>query len=169
MDKEEMHYNSLVNCIWITRIARIHSEKRLLRKEGLFQLLNVYYSFFTIVFSIIAAFFNDNKLSLLTIFMSIFLLVAILYLNAQKFIDHARDFRKNYTDLQKLEFKLKHVTYKETDKIRSIEKDYCTLLDSICNHSTFDYYCALHDSNGEYRIFHYQFWVQVKYYWGIFF
>lgn len=158
---------SLSDCIWTTRIARINTEKRLVTKEDFCQFFNVYYSFFTIVFSIWAYCYQDSKLSLLTIFMSIFLLVGILYLNSQRYIEKAREYRRNYTDLQRLEFKLKHILPFEIDKIRSVENEYCQLLDSVCNHTTFDYYCALHDSRGEYREQRYTISIKIKYWWGI--
>lgn len=82
----EEEFRKFKEAIWITRISRIHSEKRLLEKENFCRILNVYYSFLTIVLSILSFVKKDDLLCLSAIFMSIFLLVAILYL-LLKFID----------------------------------------------------------------------------------
>ncbi|MBO6246598.1 MAG: SLATT domain-containing protein, partial [Anaerovibrio sp.] len=106
-------------------------------------------------------------LSLLTIFMTITLLVAILYLNSQQHLKQARDYRKNYTSLQQLEFRLKHISCTDDAEIRLLEDEYCHLLDSSCNHCTFDYYCALHDSRGLYKDPCWTGWIKAKYRWEI--
>lgn len=107
MDKEII--SRLSNQIWTTRISRVNAEKRLIAKENFFQWINIYYSCLTIIFSILSLYNKDDDLSLMTVFMTISLLVVILYLNGQKYLEHAREYRKNYTELQKLEFELNHV------------------------------------------------------------
>lgn len=154
MDSEKFKEN-LLERIWFTRTSRIHSEKRLIDKEEFYQFLNVYYSLITIILSILAYIWQCDTLSLLTIFMTISLLVAIVYLNSQKHLEHAKEFRKNYTALQDLEFQLQHTSHQDTETMREIEKQYCFLLDSSNNHSSCDYYCAAHDSKDEYRQKHY--------------
>lgn len=162
MDSEKYKEN-LLERIWFTRTSRIHSEKRLMDKEDFYQFLNVYYSLITIILSILAYIWKCDTLSLLTIFMTISLLVAILYLNSQKYLEHAKEFRKNYTALQDLEFQLQHSSHQDTETIREIEKQYCCLLDSSNNHSSFDYYCAAHESKGEYRQKHYSKYISRRY------
>ena len=61
--------------------------------------------------------------------MSISLLIVILYLNGQKYLEHAREYRKNYTELQRLEFDLEHVDENDQESIRKIYMKYCDLLD----------------------------------------
>ena len=163
----EEDFKKLKDTIWITRISRIHSEKRLLEIENYCRFLNVYYSFFTIVFSLLAFFKKDEFLSLLAIIMSILLLVAILYLDSQKCYERARNFRKDYTSLYELELKLKHISYTENESILTIEKQYCDLIDSNSNHTTFDYYCALADSKEDFKERYFTGWIPLKYYWGI--
>lgn len=166
MSEEDL--KKLKETIWITRLSRIHSEKRLLEIENFCRFLNVYYSFLTIVLSILAFLNKDETSSLLAIIMSILLLVAILYLDSQKCYVRARNFRKNYTSLYRLELQLKHISCTEKDNILAVEKKYCDLIDSNSNHTTFDYYCALADSNGEYKESHFTGLIPLKYYWGIF-
>lgn len=162
MDK----YKDLPDQIWTTRISRVNAEKRLIDKESFYQGINIYYSCLTIIWSILALVNNDEKLSLLTVFMTISLLAVILYLNGQKYLEHAREYRKNYTELHRLEFDLKRVSDDDIDAIRRIYTKYCDLLDSSSNHISFDYYRTVYGSSGAYRE---RRWgnVVVLYYWNV--
>ena len=115
---------TLANQIWTTRVSRVNAEKRLINKESFFQAINIYYSCLTIIFSILTLLNGnekngDEKLSLLTVLMSISLLIVILYLNGQKYLEHAREYRKNYTELQRLEFDLEHVDENDQEDIEN--------------------------------------------------
>ena len=144
-------YENLPDQIWTTRISRVNAEKRLINKEAFFQGINIYYSCVTIIFSILSLLNSNEKLSLMTVFMTISLLIVILYLNGQKYLEHAREYRKNYTELQKLEFELKGIDIDDVESIKNIYNKYCDLLDSSSNHISFDYYETVHGSSGEYR------------------
>ncbi len=159
-------YKTLPDQIWTTRISRVNAEKRLINKESFFQAINIYYSSLTIIFSILALVNNDEKLSLMTVFMTISLLVAILYLNGQRYLERAREYRKNYTELQKLEFDLKSICEDDVDSIKKIYTKYCDLLESCSNHISFDYYKTVHGSSGEYRDNRWKN-VRVVYYWNV--
>lgn len=160
MDK----YKALPDQIWTTRISRVNAEKRLINKESFSQAINIYYSCVTIIFSILALVNKDEKLSLMTVFMTISMLVIILYLNGQRYLEQAREYRKNYTELQKLEFDLKCIN-DDIESIKKIYTKYCDLLDSGINHISFDYYETVHGSSGEYRE---KRWKNVRfiYYWN---
>lgn len=142
---------SLQNQIWITRMSRVNAEKRLADKENFIQGINIYYSCVLIIFSILTLFEPNDKLSLVTVFMTIVLLIMILYFNGQRHLQSAREYRKNYTELQKLEFELEHLKEDEVDKISKIENRYCELMDSSSNHITYDYYMAVYRSKEEYK------------------
>ena len=88
-------------------------------------------------------------------------------MNGQKYLEHAREYRKNYTELQRLEFDLEHVDENDQESIRKIYMKYCDLLDSSSNHISYDYYATVHGSSGEY---HEKRWHSVcrKYYWNVF-
>ena len=144
-------YKDLSDQIWTTRISRVNAEKRLVNKEAFFQGINIYYSCVTIIFSILTLLNNNEKLSLMTVFMTISLLIVILYLNGQKYSEQAREYRKNYTELQKLEFELNNIDGDDVDLIKNIYNRYCDLLDSSSNHISFDYYETVHGSIGEYK------------------
>lgn len=162
MDK----YKELPDQIWTTRISRVNAEKRLINKETFFQGINIYYSCLTIIFSILAFINKDDKLSLMTVFMTISLLIVILYLNGQKYSEHAREYRRNYTELQKLEFDIKCIDEDDIEAIKKIYLKYCELLDSSSNHISFDYYEAVHGSIGVYREKRWKN-IWVKYYWNV--
>lgn len=124
--------------IWTTRVSRINAERRLVKKEKFIQVINIYYSCVTIIFSVLSLINGDNNLSLITTFMSICLLVTILYLNAERYMDHARDYRSNYTALHKLEMRLENEII-STDEIEKIRLEYCDLLDTTLNHTNLIY------------------------------
>lgn len=143
-------YKDLLDQIWTTRISRVNAEKRLKEKESFFQAVNIYYSCATIIFSILSLLEDNKNLSLITVFMTVSLLIVILYLNGQNYLEHARKYRKNYTELQKLEFELKYIG-NSNEEIERIFTEYCDLLDSSSNHISFDYYKTVYHSSGEYK------------------
>ena len=116
----EEEFRKFKEAIWITRISRIHSEKRLLEKENFCRILNVYYSFLTIVLSILSFVKKDDLLCLSAIFMSIFLLVAILYLDSQKLYERAKNYRNNYSSLYSLELRLQHMSHADSEGLQTV-------------------------------------------------
>ncbi len=165
-------YKGLSNQIWTTRVSRVNAEKRLVNKESFTQWINVYYSCVTIIFSILSLVHKDESLGLMTVFMTISLCIVIIYLNGQKNLEQAREYRKNYTALQKLEFELEGTEDNDIEKIKEIAKEYCNLMDSSSNHISFDYYKTVCGSTGNYYDKNWKN-VCVKYYlnqiwrWGI--
>lgn len=145
MDKKK---ETLADCIWFTRIARTKAEQRLIDKEKFIQFVNIYYSLFAISCSIISFVYNDRRMGLFTIFITIGLMVSILYLNGQKYLDKAKDYRDNYTELQMLEYELDNI---EGNDIENIQMKYCRLLKASCNHIYFDYLKAVQNSNDKYQ------------------
>lgn len=133
--------------IWFTRISRIKAESRLIEKEHFAQFVNIYYSLFAIICSIISYHYNDTKMGLFTIIITISLMVSILYLNGQKYLEQARDYRTNYTQLQILEMKAKD----PSQELVGIREEYCKLLNSSSNHIEFDYLKAISNASDEYK------------------
>lgn len=144
--------------IWTTRVSRINAERRLTRKESFIQGINIYYSCATSIFSILSIVNGDDKLGLVATLMSIVVLVCILYLNAQKYLERAKDFRHNYTEMHKLEMKLDTKNISEND-LNEIKNRYCKLLYGSINHIPYDYYCTIYESHGAYRE---KYWSQIK-------
>lgn len=133
--------------IWITRISRVNAEKRILSKEAFIQGVNIYYSIFTVCMSILSIVRHDDRMALCTVFLSIGLMVSIQFLNNQKYINVAMDYRNNYTELQKLEFDLED----NEVALSVIKGKYKELMKSNSNHISYDYYKALSRSNEDFK------------------
>lgn len=161
-----MNLDKLKNDLHVTRYSRIHAEKRLLRKQHLVELMNLYYSLFTIIVSIVSYIQNDTKLSLATIFLTICLFSTILYINSKNFGELAHQYRDNYTRIHNLELRLSHIVNPEDPLLADIEKDYCMLLRESANHTDYDLYCVIHDR--DYDEYRQQKWgkTRVRYYWA---
>ncbi len=160
-----MDVNALKDQIWTTRVSRINAERRLVKKERFIQAINIYYSCVTIIFSILSIKNDDNQLSLVTTFMSICLLVTILYLNAQRYTEHARDYRSNYTSIHRLEMRLENENI-DASQVEEIRLEYCDLMDSAWNHIPYDYYCTVYQSSGDYRTSRWKKNVIAGFLWG---
>lgn len=157
----------LSNQIWTTRVSRVNAEKRLLNKEQFIQFTNIYYSCTTIIFSILSYVKNDTQLNLISIFMTISLLVSIMYLNSQKYLQAAQDYRDNYSQLQQLELQLKHLDDDSKGELAKIENEYCKLMNGYSNHTTFDYYCTIAHAKELFKLENNWKEIRGKYYFGI--
>lgn len=162
---EDDYLKKFKSQVWITRQARIKAEKRLEKKEMFIQFVNIYYSCFTIIFSLISYVLDNDWLSLISLIMTISLLVVILFFNSMKYKDTARQFRKNYSQLQKIEFELQFLTADNTAEIRKLQMQYCDLMNAYNNHISFDYYCAVAEFDKEDKD---KVWekIRTKYRWG---
>lgn len=163
MDDEKI--KKLKDQIWTTRVSRANAEKRLLNKNNFIQGINIYYSCITIAYSILSVIYNDNNLGILTVFMTISLLITVLYLNSLKYVECARDYRANYTKLHRLELELDDELI-DSKRVSQIKDEYCTLLDSSCNHISYDYYWTVYASTGDYREKKWKS-IRLKYYWNV--
>ena len=144
-------YKDLPDQIWTTRISRVNAEKRLINKEAFFQAINIYYSCVTIIFSILTLLDNNEKLSLMTVFMTISLLIVILYLNGQNIWSMQESMERIILSYRNWSLELKSIDSDDVESIKKIYNRYCDLLDSSSNHISFDYYETVHGSSGEYR------------------
>ena len=159
MDEERQ---KLEDQIWFTRISRTKAENRLIEKEHFAQFINIYYSLVAIICSILSYHYNDTKMGLFTIIITISLMVSILYLNGQKYLEQARDYRTNYTQLQMLEMRIKD----SSSSLVEIREEYCKLLNSSSNHIENDFFKAISNSSSEHQ--KKKDWDHKKkfYYWG---
>ncbi|MBQ8951706.1 MAG: SLATT domain-containing protein [Eubacterium sp.] len=144
MDNER---KELEDQIWFTRVSRIKAENRLIEKEHFAQFINIYYSLFAIICSILSYHYNDTKMGLFTIIITISLMISILYLNGQKYLEQARDYRTNYTQLHALEMKTKD----PAENIMKIREEYCKLLNSSSNHIDYDFLKAISNASADYK------------------
>ena len=141
----------LKNQIWTTRTSRVNAEKRIMEKEHFTENINIYYSCLLVIYSIIPFVCSKIRLGFVTLFLTVLLTISIVYIKGLKYKERARDYRKNYTELQKLEFRLSHIKTDEELCKSEIENEYCKLLDSTENHISFDYYKTVMESSGEYK------------------
>lgn len=162
-----MDVSSLKNQLWTTRVSRINAERRLIRKNSFIQGINIYYSCVTIILSILSMLLEDDaNLGAITTVISICLLISILYLNGQRYLENAQEYKINYTEIHRLEMTLDKIDI-TPEEVMSIRMKYCDLLNSGCNHSTYDYYCTVYGANENYRKENGR-WksVRVKFYFG---
>lgn len=136
----------LRNRIWFTRIARIHSEKRILRNEFHSHLLLIVYSIYSIILAIILMKFkiiSDDMGAIIGIILSVTLLVLSLYLGNRGFSNRAQRFKEVYTKLHKLLDEIDFVLCKpNTDNqqamLEEIQANYNLILVNNENHITID-------------------------------
>ena len=151
LDKEQV--NQFRDQIWRTRVSRVNAEKRLKHKESFAEGLNIYYSCFTVMLSIFL-FLVQNEglnriLSAISLTMTIIVTICILHCKSLRYADRARDYKRNYTELQKLEFSLKHIT--SLAELKEIERKYCELLAGAENHIPYDDCKTVWESKKSYK------------------
>lgn len=164
---EQEKISKLKNQIWLTRMSRINAEKRMLHNENFVQGINIYYSCVITLASICLLRWKESNLDLLVTFMSVALLVVILYLKSLRFSERALDFHKLYPKLQKLEFRLEKKGITDIE-IEEIKDQYSELMAKGENHITYDYYKAIYDSTGDYREKNCTTIIKCGYCWGYF-
>lgn len=160
-----MDTERLKNQIWTTRISRVNAEKRLLHNERFLQGVNIYYSCVTVLASICLIKWEDQTFGLLITLMSVSLLIVGLFCKTLRFSERAFDFRRIYSELQKLEFRLDKPGIDDAD-IQNIQEKYCDWMAEGENHTSYDYYKALWNSRKDYRVTHMDGRIKVGYLCG---
>lgn len=132
----------LDNKLWTTRKSRINASERLLRAASFIDFINVYYSIFLIILSLISIspFCNDNGLtSYVGLAGSISLTISIIYATSLKYRERSAALKQNYIALQKLLDRLSLTSDDNSDEIQSIQAEYTNLLSAVENHTHIDY------------------------------
>ena len=119
--------------IWITRKCRINASERLLSHAKYIEILNVYYSIFVIILSLLSLTEQDNLLS-------IALTISIIYANSAGYRDRSSSLKQNYIALQLLLDQLSCTRNDDTKCILSISAKYAVLLKASENHIPIDLY-----------------------------
>ncbi len=126
--------------IWETRKTRIYTEKRLMNNELITERLMIWYSFFLVVASVCSLKTQGVDISLYCTVGSIFVLVTSIYLSAQRYASRAATMKSHYISLELLECSVRNEEDNENmAELKNLEKSYCALLNSIENHSDWDY------------------------------
>ncbi|WP_298030558.1 SLATT domain-containing protein [uncultured Dysosmobacter sp.] len=126
--------------IWITRKCRINASERLLSHAKYIEILNVYYSIFVIILSLISLTKQDNLLSMISLSCSIALTISIIYANVAGYRERSSSLKQNYIELQLLLDQLSCIDDNDTDSVVNISVKYAELLKSSENHIPIDMY-----------------------------
>lgn len=141
---------NLKDKIWFTRIARIYSEKRLLRNELHSQLLLMFYAVYSIALSVTQLKYKpipDDAAAVFGIILSVTLFGLSFHMSARGFSARAQRFKENYTHLQDLLGRLDLALCKPNptelqEVIEHVQAEYRTAIVNSENHTTMDDRCS---------------------------
>ncbi|MFZ3017749.1 MAG: SLATT domain-containing protein [Gallionella sp.] len=141
---------NLKDRIWFTRIARIYSEKRLLRNELHSQLLLMFYAVYSIALSVTQLKYKpipDDAAAVFGIILSVILFGLTFHMSSKGFPARAQRFKENYTHLQELLGRLEVAECqadltKLQEVIEHVQVEYKTAITNSENHTTMDDRCA---------------------------
>lgn len=128
--------------IWITRKSRINASERLLKTANFIDFVNVYYSIFLILLSLISISpYVDNSgiLSYVSLAGSITLTISIVYASSLGYKERSAALKQNYIALQSLLNGLQFIKGDDEKEIQRIQQDYNELLNNVENHKVIDY------------------------------
>ena len=138
--KEYGELLQLKRIVGITRLNRINAANRLQRTENFLQGINIYYSCFTAVLSVLSLVVDSKSLSVWSAALTVILAISIVYLNAQKYGSRAQELQTNYIALHKLLFEIERAeASNDTKSLEYFSERYCELLQTSENHISLDY------------------------------
>lgn len=130
--------SKLSDRMWVTRKARINMEKRLLLMSNVYTYLIPWYSIIIIALSLFPNKIESSLRDSISIFSSVFVLVASLVLSQRDLKQECTKIKKQYIKLGKLTTDTKNAEDKSNDTSQ-FEKKYNKLLFSTGNHSENDF------------------------------
>lgn len=139
---EEMKKNEFIkleNRIWKTYQSRINTATRLLNNA---KLLDFYSTIYTICLTLLSVFtlINGDKLiNYFSVFISIIVMGMIFYGNTMNYKDRYINMKDNYLKLGDLYYKCLDERISKKYDIEKISVEYSKLLNTVENHSTYDY------------------------------
>lgn len=141
----------LSNSIWITRKCRINASERLLSNAKLTEFLNIYYSIFVLILSLLSFIYTKHSynLSIASTILSLTLTISITYANTIRFRERSENLKINYIEMQSLLHQLELIKETDEDEIKKISTKYAELLKSAENHLAIDMYKQRRESQGE--------------------
>ena len=139
-DPELKALQELERVVDFTRRARMEASDRLISSERFIQNINIYYSCFAVILSILCLFDNNKVLAIISTVLTSILAISIVFLNAQHYGERAQQFHDNFLELYQLLFEIRTAirkkNYQETPEL---ERRYIVLLKSIENHTQQDF------------------------------
>ena len=133
---EEDKQTRLIGQIETTINYRSVKAKRLLKNESFIQHINILYSCFGAVLSILSLLIDYKFISFMATIISIILVVSITYLNSQRYAARAKDLDANILDLRNLYAELSIKLSEE--KLLEKEKIYNSYLAASETEDTYD-------------------------------
>lgn len=134
--------------IWITRKSRINAEKRLIRQEKLIQYLNIWYAILLSLISLYSLVYNVNKnISIISVVLSFGITMVSIYFSNQNLSIRAENMKKNYINLQSLNFEIDSEEYINNKKLKEFQDKYIKILNDCENHENIDYYEVMKDDD----------------------
>lgn len=131
-----------------TRLNRIQASNRLLANEHFVQSINIYYSCFAAIITVLSLIYPDKRYSVLSALLSVILAISIVYLNAQKYGSRAQQLQSNFVALQYLGYQINDAIDKGNIQERSrLEKAYIDLLETSENHNQHDHKHTLYQQD----------------------
>lgn len=128
----------------LTRRIRMEASDRLASSERFIQNINIYYSCFAVILSVLCLFNDSDILVIISTVLTSILAISIVFLNAQHYGDRAQQFHDNFLELYQLLFEIKAaIRTKDYTQARHFETRYIKLLKSIENHTQHDFYNIL--------------------------
>lgn len=135
-----MALHELERVVDFTRRARMEASDRLISSERFIQNINIYYSCFTVILSILCLLDNSPILTIMSTLLTSILAISIVFLNAQHYGDRAQQFHDNFLELYQLLFDVRAaIRSREYTHTHDLEVRYIELLKSIENHTQQDF------------------------------
>lgn len=148
--------------VWLTRKARINASERLIKASKFVRFLNVYYSCFLIILSLIDMGSDKMDLNILSLCLSITLSLSLFFIDSQQFMERANLLKNNYIEMQRILF---HLSNKNFEDMKDL---YLELLGECENHTNHDFYKVKFEADGSFGeklinffkyLFFYRLWI----------
>lgn len=140
LNPELMALHELERVVDFTRRARMEASDRLISSERFIQNINIYYSCFTVILSILCLLDNSPTLTIMSTILTSILAISIVFLNAQHYGERAQQFHDNFLELYQLLFDVRAaIRSEEYTHTHDLEVRYIELLKSIENHTQQDF------------------------------
>lgn len=129
--------------IWSTKKARMRREYRFLGLERRNELLNIYYTLILVLCSLWSLYENVaqgnfSSRDILLVLLSIVAMTFSIYTSKSRYVERANWMRECYTELAKIEFKLKSTSIQE-EEIVKLNDEYQNILNRYENHRDIDF------------------------------
>ncbi len=126
--------------LWITRKTRIYTEQRLLWNAFWAQCIMIFYSSLLVFLSIWILVHPSHKLEIFSIFSSVTVLVASIFLSSQQYKERSLSIKYSYIKLDELASRaIRAENSNDVNTLISIESEYSTILLNVENHTDYDF------------------------------